>query len=301
MIINEIRLSNNRQEMIEGMTPEFPYSVHYCNMKNYIGHTVPWHWHEEVEFFYILKGTLVYTTNNNRYAVSEGTGGFVNSNVLHTETSVDSSNDVIFTAHKFSTLFLGGFLNSVFEQKYLKPVLNCHTLEFYRFDQNTKEHRLVQALLKKAYDVAKGEELFYEFKLREYFTEIWKTLYLENEELIFSKQPRALADNERIRDMLQFIHTHYTEKILLEDIASVACLSKRECTRCFKKNLQMSPMEYVIQYRILQAAAMLRETDESVVNVGMLNGFCTSSYFGKTFREYFGRTPQEYRKRYAGR
>ena len=142
-----------------------------------------------MEFFYILKGTLVYTTNNNRYAVSEGTGGFVNSNVLHTETSVDSSNDVIFTAHKFSTLFLGGFLNSVFEQKYLKPILNCHTLEFYRFDQNTKEHRLVQALLKKAYDVAKGEDLFYEFKLREYFTEIWKTLYLENEELdVYKRQ-----------------------------------------------------------------------------------------------------------------
>lgn len=43
----------NAVEAIDGITPEFPYTMHERDMSNF---TVPWHWHEELEFNYAYKG-----------------------------------------------------------------------------------------------------------------------------------------------------------------------------------------------------------------------------------------------------
>ena len=53
----------NAVELIDGITYEFPYTMHERDLSSY---TVPWHWHEEVEFDYAYRGSILIETVNRR-------------------------------------------------------------------------------------------------------------------------------------------------------------------------------------------------------------------------------------------
>ena len=106
---------------------------------------------------------------------------------------------------------------------------------------------------------------------------------------------RKIADTERIKTMMSFIHDHYGEKISLENIAGSANISARECARCFRRCINSSPNEYLIEYRLRMAMRLLLESDRSVLEISEETGFSSASYFTKTFREALNCTPKEYR------
>lgn len=97
--------------------------------------------------------------------------------------------------------------------------------------------------------------------------------------------------------MLLFIHTHYSEKLTLAEIASNAGLGVREAQRCFQRVLHQSPSEYLIAYRLNNAKKMLLETNASITEIAFHCGFSDAPYFSKTFRKDTGITPMEYRKK----
>ena len=54
-----------------------------AELDKYVGKSVPWHWHKAVELFYMESGALEYHTPKGKLVFPAGSGGFVNSNVLH--------------------------------------------------------------------------------------------------------------------------------------------------------------------------------------------------------------------------
>ena len=58
----------------------------------------------------------------------------------------------------------------------------------------------------------------------------------------------------------------------------------------------MSPVEYIIGYRLRRACQRLAESNEPITQIAFNCGFGSSSYFAKVFRNAYGRTPVEYRK-----
>ena len=75
---------DTREERLPGFAPEFPYIATRCEIGGDTYRFAPWHWHQAVELFVIQSGTLVYDTPARRLVFPPGSGGFVNSNVLHT-------------------------------------------------------------------------------------------------------------------------------------------------------------------------------------------------------------------------
>lgn len=74
-----IQLSYNQQETVAGITTEYPYSMHVVDFN---AGPIPWHWHEEVEFGYVLNGEIEITLANRTCHVKKNQGYFTNSNVL---------------------------------------------------------------------------------------------------------------------------------------------------------------------------------------------------------------------------
>ena len=58
----------------------------------------------------------------------------------------------------------------------------------------------------------------------------------------------------------------------------------------------MTPVEYLINYRIEVASNMLLETTDSVTDIAMAVGFSESSYFARMFKSKMGMSPLKYRK-----
>ena len=83
----------SREERIPELAKDFPYTASRATLDRYIGSTVPWHWHQAVELFYMESGCVEYTTPGGKLVFPAGSGGFVNSNVLHTTRAISQTEE----------------------------------------------------------------------------------------------------------------------------------------------------------------------------------------------------------------
>ena len=71
-------------------------------------------------------------------------------------------------------------------------------------------------------------------------------------------------------------------------------IGAKQLYRIIKREMNMSPLEYINSVRLNKAAKMLAEHKFSVSEVCYKTGFSTPSYFTKCFQEKFGCKPSEY-------
>ncbi len=96
----------------------------------------------------------------------------------------------------------------------------------------------------------------------------------------------------------EFLETHYSEAITLDDIALAVGADKYALCRDFRQKRGISIMEHLKQIRIAKAKRFLRYGSESIAEIGRMCGFESSSYFIKRFGEVCACTPREYRERH---
>ena len=192
--------------------------------------------------------------------------------------------------------FLSGMYNSLFEEKYFLPVVRNSALSVWKVKPDSLEHLEMISAVMKSIELCRDEPKGYEFDLRAKLCDFWKLLLDDTADIRATARLHSGADTERIKVMMGFIHDHYGEKITLEDIASSACISTRECTRCFRRCINTTPNEFLIGYRLRAAMRLLAESEKSILEISEDCGFSSASYFTKTFREARNCTPKEYRE-----
>ena len=277
---------------VQGVSAQYPYILNRADSDSI---RVPWHWHEELELSYVTKGTLRVSVSGRSYEFRQGEGFYINTNVLHTMESADPNVPVTWDSHMFHAVFLGGSYRSIFETKYLDPVLKNRKVELVEFRGETENQRRLLALLQQASREQDAPNS--EFLTRNTFSSIWLLLMQEIAELENNARFLKPVSQERIQIMLSFIHQHYNEKLTLDQIAGSAMVSKRECLRCFQTCIQKTPFAYLIDYRIRMAERLLSASSHTVTQIALETGFNNSAYFTKIFKELRGMTPSQYRSK----
>lgn len=288
----EIRVRGNQLEEIEGLYADYPYVYHYADLKVT---DIPWHWHEELEFDYVVSGKVKLVTANKSCEFGKNEAFFINSNVLCTMENVNGSEPAVLDSHLFHPIFLGGHFKSRFSTKYLDPVLQNKNLDILEIRGGTGRQREILTKLKQAAYMQKTEDT--EFQTRNIFSDIWLLILEEIKEVESRQMPVKQISQDRIQTMMSFIQQNYQNKVSLADIALSAAVSKRECLRCFQQCISTTPYEYLMDYRTEMAARLLKTTDAPVTWVAEQTGFSNSAYFGKIFKKAKGLTPGEYRKK----
>lgn len=100
---------------------------------------------------------------------------------------------------------------------------------------------------------------------------------------------------ERCKD---YIAKHYSEKVIIDDIAKELGISRGYLSKRFKDETGVTWQEYVIQFRVRKAADLLKYSDESIARISESVNFSSQSYFGEKFKKYMKMTPREYREKY---
>ena len=100
---------------------------------------------------------------------------------------------------------------------------------------------------------------------------------------------------ERCKD---YIAKHYSEKIIIDDIARELGISRGYLSKRFKDETGITWQEYVIQFRVRKAADLLKYSDKSIAHISECVNFSSQSYFGERFKKYMKMTPREYREKY---
>ncbi|MBE5783634.1 MAG: AraC family transcriptional regulator [Clostridiales bacterium] len=104
-----------------------------------------------------------------------------------------------------------------------------------------------------------------------------------------------------IQEILDILDQEFSEEFSLEELAhryhvSPGCLSSH-----FRRQVGMSPMQYVTQLRLTQAKRLLLQTDLSVQAIAIQCGYGDLSNFSRRFKQQFQSTPLEFRKSYRSR
>lgn len=287
----ELVIGSNQLQEVEGISAQYPYVL---NQVSSAQTRVPWHWHEEVEFSLVRQGALKVSIAGSSHIIRQGQGFYINANILHAMEPADPAEEVLWDSHMLHPMLLGSHYRSIFDTKYMAPILKNRNCELVVFQSNDETGRAILSLLGQAARVQNEE--FSEFRTRNIFCDIWLLLMqaVARQESD-ARRPRPVSQ-ERIQTMLAFIHQHYAEKLTLDQIAAAAIISRRECLRCFQSCIQKSPIEYLMDYRIRMAEQLLRTTTLPITEIALQTGFNTGAYFTKTFREYRGITPGQFRK-----
>ncbi|MGO2266275.1 MAG: helix-turn-helix domain-containing protein, partial [Vagococcus salmoninarum] len=114
------------------------------------------------------------------------------------------------------------------------------------------------------------------------------------------KEDATATQNETILPMIQYIHSHAFEDINLDSLADFMHLNKNYLCQLFKKEVGMTYIAYLNQFRIEQAKLFLRTTTDKLAVIAEKVGYKDPAYFRRIFKKTTGISPHHYRQTYVG-
>ena len=108
--------------------------------------------------------------------------------------------------------------------------------------------------------------------------------------------PPDLSDDAIVGAALEYIHTYYPQKITLDALCKLTCVNRTSLTRMFRKRTGRSPIDYLLNYRLMIACESLARTKLSVAKIAESSGFAYESYFTRQFTAKIGITPVKFRQ-----
>jgi transcriptional regulator GlxA family with amidase domain len=106
-------------------------------------------------------------------------------------------------------------------------------------------------------------------------------------------------EDEEIKKAQAFIEENYSDKISVDDLATMVGLSRRNLERRFRKVTYNSIVEYIQRVRIEAAKKTLERNRENVNEAMYKSGYSDNKAFRSTFKKFTGLSPLEYRKKYT--
>ena len=99
-----------------------------------------------------------------------------------------------------------------------------------------------------------------------------------------------------ISPALDYMKTHYKEKISNTELASLCSLSVRQFDHRFKNIFKVTTHQYLLRMKILKACQLIIETDIAIADIANLLNFYDQSAFANQFKKQVGQTPLQYLK-----
>ena len=279
-------MSNERYLMMESDIKSLSFQLESITKSKYDS---DWHstlhTHPFTELFYVVDGKGEFNIQGQRFPVKPNDFVIINPQVEHTELS--SPDEPL----EYIVLGINGLSFSN-----LTPVSEGgHPFSFFNLRDEQKDIlRYLNAMVQEATSQSMSYELVCHNLLE---ILLIKMLRHQHFDLEVGNQSKATKDISFIK---HYLETYYHESIQLEDLASMTHLSRFYISHSFKKEIGMSPMEYLIDIRIKESKILLRTTNYSISQVADIVGFTTPTYFSKQFRKSTGISPTDYREQFQG-
>lgn len=264
------------------------------------------HWHEELQFTYVVSGEVKIRIDGKDYRVKEKEAVFINRNLLHITT--DLTEDGKYISLNFPDKILGFFPGSRMEQDYVFPYTRGYMLPAVVFRRRCEwQIKILENLTEilslleyktehKRSEVKKAKSQETEYQIAVRLVLMWQIFIFNIQSEVVKPTRSYIRKQERIQSMLTYIHENYMNEIHLKDIAEAANVSIGECCRCFQNMVHTTPNRYLMDYRVEKSKELLIGSQMSVTEIAYAVGFNDSSYFIQCFKKCEGITPGDYGK-----
>lgn len=248
------------------------------------------HWHEELEIAYVIDGNSRHYIDGECVESERGSLIVTNSNSVHSIIPDKEHNDlkkdeivtIVLLIHKqFMNQYFPKEKSAVFRNKIIaSEEIRTLMLQMSRYadrnDYNPYEIMFLKGL-------------------------VFQLLYHMSKECMIEEEPEADINSrkniERIKGVIQYVENHYAEPISQREIARLFYFTPEYFSRYFKKCAGVTFKEYLTTYRLGKAREALLETNDSVMDIALGNGFSDDRRLINAFRKNYGTTPLQYRKK----
>jgi AraC-like DNA-binding protein len=111
----------------------------------------------------------------------------------------------------------------------------------------------------------------------------------------YEAQRAAMQPYLELAIVADHLKLHFRDKLDVPLLAKMAHMSVRQFERKFRATFQMTPQEYMIRMRVIEACDLLVRTNQPVTTVALESGFYDHSDFARQFRRHMGQTASQYR------
>lgn len=238
-----------------------------------------WHYHENAfEITMCTKGALSFSSTVSNYKISGGDVFITTPNEIHSTDEVPLSLGEVYWFQLVTndpSRFL--FLETAAAEMLIAG-LNGIAAHVVKISARESEY-LIQA-----FHFARSES-------NPYVVASFINLFLHI--LILASQKTKFQLTPDIGKSLNYIMDHLTCELSLDELAAQCLLSTSQYKQKFKKQVGISPRNFINQQKIELAKSMLLE-GKSITETAMGLGFNTSSYFATVFKRYTFYAPTEF-------
>ncbi len=272
---------------------KYDYDNYYAYIRRgflsaYPNYSADSHWHDDLEFISVLSGSMDYNVNGEILHLKAGQGIMVNARQIHYGFSHEQKECEFYCVLLHPMLLC---TSQHIDRDYVSPILSDNSLPYVLLDSKIEWQREILSDIETiALCKDKQNAPLY---IQNSFYHIW--IVLSENALKVRRVKRQDRNLAILKDMLSFVQKNYASKITLDDIAKAGSVSKSTCLLIFKKYLQNTPTNYLIEHRLKKAMKLLRHSDMQITEIALEVGFGGVSYFAETFRKNYGCSPSEYK------
>lgn len=226
---------------------------------------------------YILEGKGSYQTGDHKYFLRAGEGF-----LIEPDTPIYYQAD---QEEPWSYLWIG--FSGRRAKEYLEDLgLNSSQLTFRSGQGREFKHLILQML--KCSDGSISSQYQLQSLLYAFFAVLSKDAADTGRDL-------GSKENFYVERAVGYIRNYYSSEIKVTDIANYLCVNRSYLYKLFQNSFQMSPQEFLMQFRISRAKELLSTTKLSIEHMASSCGYKNALVFSKAFKRTVGCTPTIYR------
>ena len=255
------------------------------------------HFHPEFAIHYMVKGSMLFSLNDEHILASEGDIIFIQPNTVY---SITPPNDLIgmknYHTFIFDSDFLCGSVGASCYTEILSPIIQ-NQVNFSCII--TKDHPYYEEIQTSINNIVSAAKIHTPLLTLLIKSELLRLFYFVLEYGNHHKNTTSDKMLKSLQPVLSYINKNFEQNITLEQLANLSNLSISRFTTKFKQIMGVSAITYVNQVRLKRACQLLINTNDPILNIATVCGFNNISNFNVLFKRAVGCSPHDYRKRYS--
>ena len=299
MLEKRLRIDSDKRELPVHIHQGFPIGILHNQFSGNTYDYINWHWHDEIQYNVVLKGSFCFKVASKEYTVTKGDGIFINTQQIHMAEAKESDSSYLFVY--FHPSLLSSEKDSYLYKTYVAPMMSDDSVNSMLLSREVQsEKKIIDYIyeLKAIYDEKSNN---YDLDILSSLLQLWKfTLLCADEKNSMSLQSDNLT-NYRLKKIFSYINENYMTQFALKDISALVDLSRSECCRFFKNSVGQNMFQYIIKFRINKSIHLLLDTDKTIAEIAYEVGFNSQSYYTKCFTSIKNKTPNGMRREYKNK
>ena len=249
---------------------------------------VAMHWHDRIEFLFVLKGRIHVYVGREEYYLQENDLLLINSNEVH---GVESSEDNKLLVLQIPISFIKKWYKDIEKETF-------HCQSFLAVEQ--ANYNFMRSIIAQLMLILRTKGEGYEIKIHSLLLDIVYNLMCKfrvknNEQL----NRNSKKDIQRLTRITSYIQQNFMHPLTLNEIAENEQLSAPYLSRYFQQHMGQPFIKYLNGIRLEHAVRTMLETDLPLIQIAIESGFSNLNSFHKLFKETFHTTPYQYRKKHS--